>query len=101
MIKMEVEVIEIKGDWPYGISDGLVSPCSICGKRDIKFDYLVDDEFWDTVVRKDLRNTVICLDCLDKIAKSQGKTIGEHIKFIQFTGERETIVLKPVKIYRY
>lgn len=97
----DIEVIRIKQDWPDGISDGLISKCAICGKDNIKFDYIVDDELWNRIVPKPLKNKVICLDCLDLLAKSQGIAIGEYIKSLQYTGINETIIFIPSKTYIY
>jgi hypothetical protein len=84
--------------WPGGISNGLVTPCGICGVVP-KFDYNVTDEFWNEVAPAALKCFVICLPCLDRLAG--GLPLGEHLLSVQFTGAGKTIVLTPTKVYTY
>lgn len=77
--------------WIDAVSDGLVLPCAICGKKNIKFDYNVTDNLWNQVVPKNIRRKVICLECFDKLAKEKGIKLSEGIQSIQFTGLNEII----------
>jgi len=90
---------EINGLKP-GISDGLILPCAICHRR-LHFDYIVRDDIWRAVVPKALRQNVICLPCLDRLAIAQGYDIGSAILSIQWTGIGKTLVLDPIVLYRY
>lgn len=81
-----------------GLSDGLSVPCSVCYELP-KFDYIVDDAFWNKLVPKRWRTGVICLGCLDKIAWHEGLNVGKHLLFVQFTGLETTVILRPEKIF--
>jgi len=93
---------DISEGWPCGISDGLVSPCAICGSHTY-FDFLVTDEAWHQVVPKDIRSSVVCLSCFDLLLKKTGlcllkKTglcISDCLLEVQLTLQSETIILKP------
>lgn len=93
-----VEVIKDPVSWPEGISNGLNLECSYC-KTVPKFDYNVDDEFWNEVVPKEYRLGVVCLPCLSVLAYP--KKVGHRISRIQYTGIGETIVLEPTAIVQY
>ncbi len=88
-------------NWPCGISDGLNLPCAVCGTENIQFDYNVDDELWNLVVPEGIRRDVICLPCLDRLAKAKGRNIGAYIKFIQFIGLNETVEFVPCNVFLY
>ena len=90
-----------KQNWPCGVSDGLVLPCAICGKEKIQFDYGVRDAFWNEVVPESIRRDVICLPCLDRMAKKKNIDLASNIEFIQFTGTDVTIEFIPVNIFYY
>lgn len=86
---------------PSSISDGLVLPCAVCGEENIQFDYTVTDEFWQDVVPAEMRLGVICLPCLDKLAKEKGVDLGANIISLQFTGQDMTIKFLPHSVYHY
>ena len=86
--------------WPAGISDGLTLPCYVCHKQ-VFFDYIVDDEFWEKVAPNLFRAGVICLPCLDKLAVKKGLDITDHLEVIQFTGIEKTIICSPSQVYYY
>lgn len=81
-------------DWPPGISDGLVSPCQVCGEHP-SFDFQVSDELWQKVVLKDQQPSVVCLPCFDRIAAEKGFDANQHLREVQFTGLSSTVVLLP------
>ena len=83
-----------------GVSDGLVLPCAICKKK-VYWDYGVKDEIWDKIVPKNLRRGVICLPCLNKMAKEKGIDIAGSIEDVQFTGIDFTIEFIPVNVFYY
>lgn len=89
-----MRIYDITDGWPCGISDGLSLDCGICG-RHTDYDYNVTDKLWESVVPEELKRGVVCLPCLDKIAKEQGYFLGNHLIDIQYTGIGETIILKP------
>lgn len=95
-----IEQVCIDGEWPGGISDGLVTPCQFCGDVP-KFDYGVTDEFWNEVVTDNLKRGVICLPCFDVICAAIGADLAENLIQIQFTGHGKTIVLRPESVYYY
>lgn len=86
--------------WPGGVSNGLVLPCSGCGTKP-RFDYNVDDAFWRQVVPDSQRLGVLCLPCLDALASAKGLWVHQHLRQVQFTGERATIVLVPAITFRH
>lgn len=86
---------------PPSISDGLVLPCAMCGKGKIQFDYTVTDELWRDVVPVEMRLGVICLPCLDKLAKENGADLGANIISLQFTGQDITIKFLPHNVYHW
>lgn len=90
----------ISNTWPEGISNGLTLSCSVCHKQ-VFFDYLVDDKFWQEVVPKEYRLNVVCLPCLDKLATENGLDVADHLGSIQFTGIGKTIVYLPSQVYYY
>ena len=90
-----------KDSWINGVSDGLVLPCSICGTKNILFDYIVKDDLWNQIVPKSMRSAVVCLPCLDKLAKKAQLNLGEYIESIQFTGINETIEFIPSNVFMY
>ena len=92
--------IETADGWPEGISDGLSLPCCVC-RLPVAFDYGVDDTFWQVVVPKEYKQSVVCLSCLATLASEKGRQIGEHLRFVQFVGIGETVVLLPESIYQY
>jgi len=87
-------------NWPCGVSDGLSLPCSVCDSK-VYFDYGVTDELWAQVIPKRMKRSVVCLPCLDALAKEKGLNIGPHMRFIQFTGRGETIEFMPANVFWY
>src|SRR4030042_298828 len=93
---MVVRTFEInREDWPPGVSDGLVFPCYFCGQRPVQFDYVVDDRLWEAVVPQEAKRDVVCLPCLDRLAKANGFRVADYLEEVQFTGVGETIQLIP------
>ena len=88
-----------KTGWIGGVSDGLTLPCSVCGEKDIKFDYSVGDCLWNQVVSEKMRRDVICLSCLDKMCYERGIDISGYLISVQFCGIGKTIELLPSKVY--
>ena len=82
-------------DWPEGVSDGLILPCSICGDKTV-FDYTVDDEVWNRIVPKDQRLGVICLTCFDQMTTDKGIDLFECLRLVQFVGANKTIGMQPI-----
>ena len=98
--KGTMQKIIIADKWPEAISDGLILPCQLCGTVP-HLDYLVDDEFWTSVVPPSISRGVVCLSCLDRLASDSGMDVAEHLKSIQFTGIGKTIVMLPDRAYYY
>lgn len=98
MNKLDTETIT--GEWPGGVSSGLVLQCWVC-RIVPKLDYTVEDEVWKQVVPESIRNLVICLECFDKMATRKGVDWIEHLQKIQLTGIGKTMVLVPQKIWYY
>lgn len=98
---MRTHRIKHGNNWPHGISDGLVLPCAICGKENIQFDYGVTDELWNEIVPKEIKPDVICLSCLDKLAKEKGADLGSNIVGLQFTGIGMTVKFTPTDVFYY
>ncbi len=96
--KIPIQII--RDQWPGAISNGLVLSCGMCG-QDPSFDYLVADDAWEVVVPEELRLGVVCLACFDHLARDHGVHTSDVLKDVQFTGVGETIVLRPIKVYRY
>lgn len=92
------EVIEVYGDWPHGISDGLTVQCYYCG-RVPSFDYTVSDECWRRIVPKAARLGVVCLPCLEEVAANKGLEVAAHLERVQFVGHGYTVVLEPTRVY--
>ena len=88
------------GKWPEAVSDGLTLPCGICGTIP-SIDYHVEDDFWDSVVPRQLRRGVVCLDCLADLAAERGLGVAENVQQVQWIGKGETLVLNPERVYRY
>ncbi len=91
----------MKADWPEGISDGLTLPCAVCGEENIQFDYHVTDELWRDLVPEEIRRDVVCLPCLDKLAKEKGADLGANMGSLQFTGQGITIEFMPHRVHHY
>lgn len=89
-----------KENWIGGVSDGLALPCSICNNK-VYWDYTVEDEFWERIVSCKYKLSVICISCLDDIAKQNNEDISEYIKLVQFTGIGKTIEFVPVNVFYY
>jgi len=96
----KIKEIYIKSKWIGGISDGLTLQCYLC-KRIPKFDFTIEDSFWNKIVPKKYRLGIICLPCLDKLATEKGENVAIYLERIQFTGIGKTILLKPEKIFYY
>lgn len=88
-------------NWPCGVSDGLVLPCAICGKTDIRFDYVVKDEFWERVVPRDCKSDVVCLECLDELSQRAGEDLPSNVVSLQFVGTEYTIEFFPANVFCY
>lgn len=95
-----MEFWDISSGWPGGVSDGTTLPCSICGYH-TNFDYLVTEELWHGIVPEHARRGVVCLDCLDRLAKAKGYFLLHHLIEIQYTGINETIILRPDVAFTY
>lgn len=93
-------IYDISEGWPIGISDGLTLDCGICDNH-TDFDYNVTRELWEDVVPDELKRGVLCLRCLDKLAKENGYFLGNHLNNVQYTGIGETVVLKPKITFVY
>lgn len=83
-----------------GISDGLLLSCSDCACR-VDFDYKVSDTFWRSLVQPPIRQSVLCLRCLDLRVEKAGQLLYPHLECVQFAGHSLTIVLRPSEIYRF
>ena len=57
-------------DWIDALPDKSALPCSICGCR-VDFDYIVEDFFWDKIIPQKHKLNVVCLNCLDVLAKQK------------------------------
>lgn len=88
------KLFDIEDGWPTGVSNGLELACGDCGNK-TNFDYTVTDEFWDKLIPPDKKRGVICIDCLDKRAKTAAELLCRHLLSIQYTAKGETIILKP------
>ena len=88
---------KLTAHWPEGISDGLVSPCAICGAH-VAFDYTVSDALWQRVVPERWRRGVVCLPCLDALACEHGEPLAPALKRVQFVGTGYTVVFKPERV---
>lgn len=86
-------------EWPPGVSDGLVSCCQRCGQRP-DFDFQITDEAWRAMVPAQMSAGVICLPCLDVMAKGAGLDVCEHLREVQFAGGRSTAILVPALVVR-
>lgn len=86
--------------WPESLSDGLTIPCSHCGEIP-RFDYIVDDSIWATLVPKENRTGVVCLPCLDALASRRGIRIASHVRKIEFTGTGATVRCEPTLVHEY
>ena len=84
---------------PPSISDGLILPCAKCGQEKVQFDYTVTDGLWQDVVPVEMRLGVVCLPCLDKLAKEKKADLGANIISLQFTGQDMTIKFIPHSVY--
>jgi hypothetical protein len=84
--------------WPEAVSDGLTLPCGDCGIVP-RFDYRVDDDFWEKWVSDQNRRGVICLPCLDK--RCGGAGLAEALLEIQWTGTGHTVVCESVQAVEY
>lgn len=101
MVKDHLPRVRIRrGNWISGVSDGLTLPCGICG-RVPKFDYHVEDDFWERIVPRKYRRGVICLACLDEMANKRGEDLSKFLEFVQFTGRGKTIELLPTRVFEY
>ena len=97
---MSKKIWDIENGWPGGLSDGLTLACAICGEH-TNWDYEVSNELWKDVVPDEHQRGVICLDCLDKLAKQNGYFLGNHLIQVQYTGLGETVILKPEESFVY
>lgn len=81
-------------EWPPGISNGLASRCLQCGARP-EFDFQIDDDAWQAIVPERMRAGVVCLPCLDTMAREIGIDVNQHMREVQFAGCQSTLVLVP------
>jgi len=82
-------------NWPKGVSDGLILPCSFCGEKTV-FDYTVNDAVWNLVIPKKHRRDVTCLPCFDRLAADKGIATVDCLKLVQFVGVNKTIGLQSI-----
>ena len=87
-------------NWIDALPDKSILHCSICGCR-VDFDYIVEDFLWDKVVPKKHKRNVVCLNCLDVLAKEKAENVCEHIKKIFYCGEGKTMTLFHGPTYHY
>ena len=94
--------IEMKREeWIPGVPDSLTVPCGICGHVP-RFDYNVRNEAWRMLAPEEHRLGVICLPCLNKIAKEKSIKLADYLTEVFFCdGLGETIDLAPVVAYFY
>ena len=84
-----------------GVSDELVRSCAVCNKK-IDWDFTIKDSVWKKVVPKSLRQNVICLTCLCKMAEKKEIDISQNMERVQFTGGKNfTIEFVPSNIFVY
>lgn len=87
-------------DWPGGLPTRLASTCVMCG--DLPYiDYEVDDDFWEMVVPRGSRQSVLCLHCLDECARDMGYDVTLHLKHIWYTGHGKTLMAAPAAVFYY
>ena len=81
--------------WNFGIPDKLTLKCSLC-KKEVIFDYRINDEIWKRFVPDEYRRGVICLRCLDEkiLAKNniELKNVLERVFYCK-DNNRNTIML--------
>jgi len=51
--------------------------------------------------QSEFSSILVCLPCLDRLAKKKGLDISNYLEGIQFIGMGKTIVLYPSKVYHY
>lgn len=90
-----------KDNWICGVSNGLVLPCAVCGKTHIRWNYTVKDKLWNKIVPENLKRDVICLPCLEKLAKKHKENIAENIIEVQYTGNDFTVEFLPSNVFYY
>jgi len=89
----------LPGDpWPEAVSDGLTLACHDCGEVP-RFDYRVEEEFWERWVPGPERTSVVCLPCLDRRCGGQG--LGEALISVHWTGTGHTVCLVPERVVIY
>lgn len=89
-----MKIFGIENGWPCGVSDGLILNCSICGNH-TNFDYTINDNIWEKIVPAEIKQDVVCLDCLDKLLKNNGLLLSHCLEKVQYTAKGETIILVP------
>jgi hypothetical protein len=82
-----------------GVSDGLTLPCAICGKENIKIDYVVKDEIWDKIVPKEIKRDVVCIECFVKLLNDNNILLGSCIESLQYVNENETVEFIPYNVF--
>lgn len=92
-----IEVGGSSGEWPQGISDGLILACGDCGEVPA-IDYGVEDSVWRELAPPEHRYGVICLPCL--IVRG-GRDVLAAVKSVNYTMPGTTLVLAPTLLVHY
>jgi hypothetical protein len=90
-------LLEVREQWPQGISNGLTLACGDCGKVPA-IDYIVDDDTWQRLAPLKHRHSVICLPCL---IERGGEEVLAAVKSLQYTISGTTLVLAPTLLVHY
>ena len=93
--------IDMRKEWLPGVPDSLTVPCGICHHIP-RFDYKLKNAGWNMLAPEEHRTGVICLPCLNKIAKEKNVKLADYLEEVFFCdGLGETIDLIPVVAYFY
>lgn len=66
--------------------------CKVCGRAE-KFDFVVSDSVWRSVVPHDFLSKVVCLYCFDELAREAGIRYAQSVSAVYFAGSRGSFVL--------
>lgn len=66
--------------------------CKACGRPE-KFDFVVPDSVWFSVVPQPLSNQAVCLYCFDEFAREAGVDYARSVSAVYFAGTRGSFVL--------
>jgi hypothetical protein len=69
--------------------------CSVC-KCDDKFNFDVPDAIWREVVPAEFRNTVVCLQCFDELARNRNIDYSDSIETLYFAGKQASFKFQTV-----